>query len=327
MSGMKRILITGGAGFIGFHLASHLSQDAANSVVLIDNFARGKQDQDLASLASHSNVHLISGDLTQPEIFNQLEGQFDEVYHLAAILGVENVIQRPQDVIRVNILATLNLLDWFTRGGGVKLLFSSTSEVYAWTQEFFPLPIPTPEDVPLALTRLDNPRSTYAGSKILGELAVTQYCNIYQKSFVIVRYHNVYGPRMGWEHVIPQLFQRASSGENPLTVYSARHSRAFCYISDAVRATVLAMRQEVASGQTINIGNDREEIDILTLARHILDIAKINAEIEPKQNLNDPIARRCPNVTRARNILGYEPQVSLENGLALTLDWYSKHLS
>lgn len=317
----RRILITGGAGFIGYHLALQLSRDPANHLVLVDNFVRGQLDQDLETLVKRSNIQLISGDLTDAVTFDELGSGYDEVYHLAAIIGVRNVLERPHEVVRINAIATLFLLDWFVKGAGKKLLFSSTSEAYAWTQQFHTLPIPTPENVPLSLIELSNPRSSYAGSKIFGELAVTQYCAIYNKPFVIVRYHNVYGPRMGNEHVIPELYRRALDGQNPLVVYSASHSRAFCYVTDAVVATISAMREKAADSQTINIGNDLEEVTIGELAQRLLEKAKIRATIAPQTAAYDPIVRRCPDISRARQLLGYKPQVMLDEGLDLILDW------
>jgi UDP-glucose 4-epimerase/UDP-glucuronate decarboxylase len=318
----RRILITGGAGFIGYHLANRLLEDPANEVLLVDNFSRGRQDAQLEKLGRKPGVRLVSGDLTSPAAFEQLGQGYDEVYHLAAILGVRNVLERPDEVLRVNTLCTLNLLEWLVRGGGKKLLFASTSEAYAWTQQFHPLPIPTPEGVPLALTDLTNPRSSYAGSKVFGELLVHQYSRVHHKPFVIVRFHNVYGPRMGYEHVIPELYRRAADGQNPLVVYSAGHRRAFCYVSDAVTATLSAMREPAATGQTLNIGNDREEVTIGELARELLEVAGVRADVRPEPSANDPIARRCPDISRARALLKYEPQVTLRAGLEQTLRWY-----
>ena len=319
-----RILITGGAGFVGYHLAFQLSQEPTNHLVLVDNFVRGQLDQDLETLIERPNVRLISADLTDAASFEQLGSGYDEVYHLAAIIGVRNVVKRPHEVLRVNAVATLFLLNWFARGGGRKLLFSSTSEVYAWTQHFYRLPIPTPENVPLSLSDLGNPRSSYAGSKIFGELAVTQYCAIYDKPFVIVRYHNVYGPRMGNEHVIPELYYRALSGQNPLVVYSANHRRAFCYVIDAVTATISAMREKSAEGHTINIGNDLEEVTIGELAKYLLRTVGIQANIAPQVAGDDPIVRRCPDISVARELLSYEPKAMLGEGLKQTLAWYAQ---
>lgn len=322
---MKRILITGAAGFVGCHLARHLSGDAGNELVLVDNFVRGKSDDDLQEVLARPNVRLVSADLTEPQSFARLGAGFDCVYHLAAIIGVKNVLERPYDVVRVNGLSTLHLIEWFRNGGGAKLLFSSTSEAYAWTQQFHALAIPTPEEVPLALTDLRNARSSYAGSKIFGELAAAHGAVSAGKPFVIVRYHNVYGPRMGFEHVIPELFKRALGGESPLTVFSADHSRAFCYVDDAVTATIAAMENDAANGETINIGND-EEVTIADLARRVLKTAGVNISIAPKLAAYDPIRRRCPDISKARRLLGYAPRVNLDSGLEKTLAWYRSRL-
>ena len=322
---VRRILITGGGGFIGFHLATALAADGANEITLVDNFARGKMDRELAALCERPGVRMLSLDLCDATSYAQLGGGYDEVYHLAAMLGVENVLQRPVDVLRVNALMTAQFLEWFIVGGGEKLLFSSTSEAYAWTLQFHELPIPTPEDVPLALTDLKNPRSTYAGSKIFGEMAVIHYCRSVGKPFAIARYHNVYGPRMGNDHVIPQLYRRAADGQNPLVVYSADHVRAFCYVSDAVATTIAAMRTPSANGETFHVGNDGEEITMGALACRILAKAGIDAKIAPQPAANDPIQRRCPDVSKARRILNYRPSVTLDQGLEITLPWYSRN--
>ncbi len=320
----KRILITGGGGFIAYHLAVRLAAEPDTDITLVENFARGRMDDDLTGLVALPNVTLVTADLCAAGAFDALGGDYHEVYHMAAVLGVENVLHRPMQVIRVNAGATLALLEWFIAGGGAKLMFPSTSEVYAWTQHFHPLPIPTPEDVPLALTDIANPRSTYAGSKIFGELAVTHYCRSAGKPFVITRYHNVYGPRMGEEHVIPQLYQRAAhQRQNPLVVYSSAYIRAFCYVSDAVTATIACMRTPAAEGGTFNIGNEQEPVAIADLARRILARSGVAAEIDPQTAANDPILKRCPDITRARKTLGYEPKVTLDEGLDLTMAWYS----
>jgi UDP-glucose 4-epimerase/UDP-glucuronate decarboxylase len=316
-------LITGGAGFVGYHLAEALSADNTDEVTLLDNLSRGALDDDLRALSDRPNVTLTVGDLKDVGVWEKLEKGYDEVYHLAAVIGVRKVVERPVDVIRTNALSTLHLLDWLVNGGGRKVLFSSTSEAYAWTQHFHEIPVPTPEDLPLSLTDLRDPRSSYAGSKIFGELAVTHYCHAHGTPFAIVRYHNVYGPRMGNEHVIPELYQRARSGEDPLTVYSVDHSRAFCYVSDAVTATVAAMREPTADGWTINVGNDREELRIGELAERVLRVAGIEATILAQKAASDPVKRRCPDLTRARELLGYEPRVMLEDGLERTLAWYA----
>lgn len=324
---MSRILVTGGAGFVGHHLIRRLLGEGGHEIVLADSFVRGRRDPDFEQLAADPSVRVVEADLTDPAAYGRLGRDFDEIYHLAAVIGVRNVLERPQDVVRVNALATLHLLDWMVEHSpGGRFLFSSTSEAYAWTRRFHPLPIPTPEDVPLALTDLAHPRSSYAGSKVFGELAVTQYGRSHDLDFVIVRYHNVYGPRMGWEHVIPELYERACKGQDPLVVFSPDHSRAFCYVDDAVEATVRAARSPEGAGVTFNVGSDEEEVTIRKLAETLLRVAGLGSRvIEGHEAAYDPIDRRCPDIGRARELLGFVPRVSLEEGLRRTLAWYAAH--
>lgn len=328
----KRVLITGGAGFVGLHLAQHLSQaDPATEITLVDDFSRGVHDEVLTATLEQPNVRALTLDLTDPAAYASLGVGYREVYHLAAVIGVQNVMERPAQVVRVNGLATLLLLDWLASGGAERLLFASTSEVYAWTQQFHELPIPTPEAVPLALTDLSLPRSSYAGSKIFGELAVTHMCQAAGRPFAIVRLHNVYGPRMGEAHVIPQIFRRVQAGESPLRVFNPTHRRAFCYVDDAVRCMHLAMERVPPLGAVYNVGNPDGEVTIGELAESILAFARrasdhdVAHEWVGQENSSDPITRRCPDVSRAARELGYKPAVGLAEGLSKTLTWYSRH--
>jgi UDP-glucuronate decarboxylase len=317
----RRALITGGAGFIGYHLAGALLA-AGDDVTLADNFSRGRRDPALTELARRPGLKIIAADLTDEAAYAALGGGYDEVYHLAGKLGVGYVTTEPYAALRGNALVTLRVIDWLAAGGGRKLLFASTSEVYAWTQSFHALPYPTPENVPLAITDVAEPRASYAGAKIFGELAVVHGCRAAGLPYAVVRYHNVYGPRMGNEHVVPQLLARAAAGENPLVVRSARHVRAFCYVSDAVAATIAAMRWS-GSG-TFNIGNDEEPVTIGDLARRLVAVAGVTARVvDEAADARDPIPRRCPDISRARAQLGYKPAVTLDRGLALTHGWYA----
>lgn len=320
----RRVLITGGAGFIGLHLARRLVEDG-DAVTLADDLSRGRRDAELEAVLEHASY--VPLDVTDPAAFGRLEGPFDEIYHLAAVLGVKRVAEQPLRVLDVNLGGTLNLLRWLDGNPGGRLLLASTSEVYAWTRRFHELPVPTPEDVPLAVTDLRDPRSTYAASKIVSELAVTQWAAARGREHVIVRYHNVYGPRMGYDHVIPELLERALVGQDPLVVYSPTHRRAFCFVSDAIGGTIAAMRSPAAAGATINIGDDGGECTIAELATRLLAAAGIARDIDGQPAENDPIDRRCPDIAAARALLGYEPRVPLDDGLVRTAAWYVADLA
>jgi len=314
-------LLTGGAGFIGYHLARRLA-DQGDEVHLVDDLSRGRLDSELSELLARPNVRLIEADLNDAAALRRLDGGYDGVFHLAAIIGVANVLDRPHRVLATNARTLLNVLDWYLDGGARRLFFSSTSEAYAWTMTFHSLPIPTPEDVPLAVDRVDNRRASYALSKIFGEMAVVHGCEAAGRPYTIARYHNVYEPRMGMAHVIPEMYRRVYEGQDPLVVYSMEHRRAFCYVDDGIEATLRLMAPEVPSA-VYNIGNEMAEVTIGELARQVLAWAgRPGGAIDARAAAGPGIERRCPDIGRLRRVTGFEPTYSLGEGLDRTLTWY-----
>ena len=314
-------LLTGGAGFIGCHLARRLA-DQGDEVHLVDDLSRGRIDPELSELLARPNVRLIEADLNDAAALRRLDGGYDGVFHLAAIIGVANVLDRPHRVLATNARTLLNVLDWYLDGGARRIFFSSTSEAYAWTMTFHSLPIPTPEDVPLAVDRVDNRRASYALSKIFGEMAVVHGCEAAGRPYTIARYHNVYGPRMGMAHVIPEMYRRVYEGQDPLVVYSVEHRRAFCYVDDGIEATLRLMAPDVPSA-VYNIGNDMAEVTIGDLARQVLAWAgRPGGAIDARAAAGPGIERRCPDIGRLRRETGFEPMYSLADGLDRTLAWY-----
>jgi UDP-glucuronate decarboxylase len=323
---MRRVLITGGAGFIGFRLAQELAP-LTDELVLVDRIVAAQADEELrAFLAATRHARLVAADLLSPELGDILGRNYDVVFHLAATVGVESVESDPVGVVRNNVVGTLNLLDWFARSGSRKLVFSSTSEVYAGAERSGILPIPTPEDVPAVVADVFHPRSSYAISKIAGEHLVAQVAARAGTEFCVLRYHNVYGPRMGWKHVVPQLMQRMQRGEDPFVVRSAGHARAFCYVDDAVRATVAVAQCAAAAGKVVHIGNGREAITILDLAQQIARTMGCAPRFAPAPDQIGSVARRVPDTTRLEQLTGWQPTVDLRSGLARTYEWYRSRL-
>lgn len=317
----RRFLVTGGAGFIGLHLARRLAQDGAD-VDLLDNLSRGRRDDDLAQFAARPGVRLLEGDLNEPAVLRDLPRGYDAVFHLAAVIGVRNVNERPDRVLATNARTLLNVLDWYVDGGAGRLVFSSTSEVYAWGMTVADVPIPTPEEVPIAFESLQNRRASYAMSKAFGEMAVMHACRRADKAFSIVRYHNVYGPRMGMQHVIPEVFERIHRGDDPLVVYNPHQMRAFCYVDDAVAATIALAVSNVAS-DVYNVGNAREEVTIGDLVDRMVQVAgRGNARREFRTAGGPGVERRCPDIKRLTAATGFAPRVSLDEGLERTFQWY-----
>jgi nucleoside-diphosphate-sugar epimerase len=320
-----RVLVTGGAGFIGYHLASRLVRDG-DDVTLVDNFARAVRDPALEALASEAAVELIDADLLDPRAIERLASDFEEVYHLAAIIGVRHVLERPYDVLRDNALLMFRAIELARRQPSLRrFVFFSTSEVYAGTLRHFDLPVPTPESTPLALTDVDEARTSYMLSKLHGEAL----CHHSGLPYTIVRPHNFYGPRMGLAHVVPELLQRAQAApENgSLEVFSVDHRRAFCYIDDAVELIVRAARAPAGRSATLNIGNGTEEVRIEQVARTVLQVTgRDDLSIEARPATPGSPVRRLPDMRTTSEVTGYEARVSLLDGVGRTWRWYRDHV-
>lgn len=323
MTAANRVLILGGAGFIGYHLARHLTDEGARAITLVDNLSRGRIDDELSGLLGRPGIEFVRADLTDPKAWAGLATAWDQVYMLAAVVGVRNVVTDPGRVIDVNTRTVLNLVDWLTPRAGI-VFFASTSEAYAGAANGT-LPIPTPEDVPLSIGAIENPRFAYAASKILGEAAVIHGARARGVPYIVGRFHNVYGPRMGFDHVVPELSLRALAREDPFKVYGLEQRRAFCYVTDAVEAMTRLMEAPKAAGQIVNIGNDAEETSVERLVAIVLRLAGFTPAIERRPAPAGSPSRRCPDIRRLRALTGFAPKVDLESGVGLTFAWYRDH--
>ncbi|TDC60894.1 NAD-dependent epimerase/dehydratase family protein [Micromonospora sp. KC207] len=314
-----RALVTGGAGFIGLHLVRRLLDEGVQ-VTVLDDFSRGADDPELHALTG--DVHLVRHDLTTP-LPADLD-RFDAVYHLAGVVGVQRVTDRPVHTVRTNVLATVSLLDWCARTQPAVLFLSSTSEVGDGAATAGLAELPVPEDAPFVLCEPRSPRTSYALSKLVAEYL---FLHAGPPSRVrVARFYNVYGPRMGSEHVVPQLIERALAGTDPFPLYGGRQTRAFCHVDDAVEAMLRLCAVPEPGPLLVNIGNDREEVEILDLARRICALAGTHPEFAVRPAPGGP-RRRLPDLTRLRGLTGYEPAVTLDVGLRSTFDWYAAHRS
>tara|TARA_Y100001968_G_C19353870_1_gene716162 strand:- start:157 stop:1170 length:1014 start_codon:yes stop_codon:yes gene_type:complete len=318
---MKKILIIGGTGFIGFNIAKKLQKKSNYVIHIADNLSRGQLDNYILDLISHKNVKFIEGDFTLSSSFNLLDNNYDYVYMLASIVGVNNTLEKPDQIIRVNSLLVIQTLDWIKKSSVKKVVYTSTSENYAGTIDTFGFTIPTPETIPLTISEISHPRFTYAVTKILGESAFLNYSKIYDFEACIIRYHNVYGPRMGFKHVIPHLAERFISNESPFKIYGAEQTRAFCFIDDAVEGTILAMENDKTNDEIIHIGT-QEEITIDELVRESGNFFGYKGKYTNEKTFPGSTKRRCPDISKARDYINYNPKVSWKDGLKITLSWY-----
>ena len=316
-----KILITGGTGFIGAHLAKYAS-DEGHIVHICDNNARGRQDEFVDSLIEKNKVKFFRLDLTKKKSVQKLETDYNIVFHFAAINGTENFYKIPYTVMDVAITSTMLLLEHFG-GSGTKFVFSSSSEVYAGTINKDPAQVPTSEDIACTIEDVVNPRFSYGGSKLACEILINSFAEQYGIDYQIIRYHNIYGPRMGTKHVMPQFIRRAMEGESPFMIYGANQTRAFCYIDDASRAT-LSLAVSSAPPGVYHIGNAQEEVEIIEVAKIVTEWYKLGDEFDIQNAPPGSVQRRCPNIDKLQDAIGFIPSVTLKEGLNITISWYNE---
>jgi UDP-glucose 4-epimerase len=316
---VTKALVTGGTGFIGAHLANRLVEKGYH-VDLIDDFSRGTNDAAIAALQRSGRVRLFERDLRRSGALDDVDADYDYIVHLAAIVGVANVLERPYAVLLDNVLMTREAIALAQRQSALmKFLFASTSEVYAGTLEHFTLPVPTTEATALAVPGLELARTSYMLSKMYGEAM----CHQAGIPFTIVRPHNVYGPRMGLAHVIPELLWRAHKAtDERLEVFSVDHRRTFCYVDDAVEMMVRATESAQCEGETLNVGTQFPEVAIGELATLIVEVVGKELEIVPRPPTPGSPQRRCPDMRKTAALTGYESRVSLDEGIRRTYEAY-----
>lgn len=323
---MNKILVTGGAGFIGYFLIKELLKNKKNEIVIFDSMYRGRMDNEFKEIISNKNVSFHQGDLTDYNLFMSLDKNFNYIYHLAAVIGVKNVVENPDKVLRDNAMITINLIEFAKNLKSLKkILFSSTSEIYAGTLKHFGLDIPTDEEVKLTLDDIKSPRATYMLSKMYGESIFFNYGNKYNIPFTIVRYHNVYGPRMGFLHVIPEMLVKISN-KKVVEVASPEHTRSMCFVDDAIEMTIRACENKKTDKEILNIGNQDEEISIINLTKTIATILEKNIEIKTLPDTAGSPKRRCPDISKIISMTGYKPKVNIIDGIKKTYDWYKDKL-
>jgi len=309
---MARILVTGGAGFIGSHLVEFLLQQE-HDILCLDNYFTGSKEN-LMHLRDHPRLELIRHDVVNPIML-----EVDQIYHLACPASPVHYQYNPVKTIKTNVLGTLHMLGLAKRVKA-RILLASTSEIYG-----DPLEHPQNERYWGNVNCL-GPRSCYDEGKRVAETLMMDYHRQNRVDIRIARIFNTYGPRMALNdgRVVSNFIVQALSGKE-ITIYGeGQQTRSFCYVSDLVDGLVRLMNCE---GQTdpVNLGNP-EEFTILELARKVLALTASDAALVFKPLPPDDPVRRRPDITRAKEILGWQPTVPLEQGLKATIPYFAEKL-
>ncbi len=317
-----RVLITGGAGFIGSHLAEALLA-AGHHVTIIDNLSTGRFEN-IEHLAHLPEFKFAIDTITNQIVMDRLVSQCDLIFHLAAAVGVKLIVQNPVYTIETNVMATETVLKTALRYR-VKVMIASTSEVYGKGASF---PFSEEDDVVLGPT--SRHRWAYAASKMVDEFLSLAYYRQYELPVVNFRLFNTIGPRQTSRYgmVAPNFVRQALSGK-PITVYGdGQQARCFCDVVDAVRALIALAECPDAEGQLFNIGST-EEITILQLAERIIELTRSRSKIEfisydEAYGVGfEDMRRRVPDIAKINNTVGWVPEISLRETLSRIINYYS----
>ena len=307
---MKKLLVTGGCGFIGHHLVKLLLK-RGYEVSVIDNQERGN----IGRLEDVKNdIEYYSGDIRNSHDVHESMGRgVDGIIHLAFINGTKNFYSMPSKIIDIGIRGLLNVYDAAKYYGIKNLFIASSGEVYQK-----PSVVPTPEDVPLIIPDVTTPRYSYGGSKILYELMGQHYRREEFDRVILFRPHNVYGKNMGTDHVIPELVKKIRNSDKEITLLGdGKQTRAFCYVDDFCDG-VHTLLEKGEDGEIYHIGND-EEVTIEELCRRILKQMNLDLEIKYSEAPQGETNRRCPDISMMKS-LGYSPKINLDSGLNLVVE-------
>lgn len=314
-----RALVTGGAGFVGGHVVD-LLRGRGDEVTVLDDLSTGST----GNLAHHGDsVQLERGSVLDEGLIDRLVAASDVVYHLAAVVGVKNILDDPLHALRVNSRGSENVLDAAAEHDA-KVVLVSTSEVNGKSDR-----LPMREDDDRVLGSTTVPRWGYATAKALDEHYALAHATRGLR-VVCLRYFNSYGPRLdprGYGSVVATFVRQALAGE-PLTVHDdGSQTRCFTYVEDTARATVLAGTTEAADGRVLNVGSE-SQVTVADLAAAVLKLVGSDAgtvSIDPREQFGpsfEDTPRRQPDSSRARELLGWEPSVLLEEGLVRTMTWW-----
>lgn len=318
--GNKYILI-GGAGFIGFHLASALSEREVE-VVIVDNFSNSKDDSQMQHLAQKRNVSVYKEGSASNNWKHHIPQSI--IINLAARNGTNKFYSEPFDVLMDSSEPSLSVPRDAALLGAHSYYYLGSSESYAGSIHLDIAPIPTPENIPLAISDISNPRWSYACAKILGEVATFSARAQFDLPSCVFRIHNVYGPRMGFDHVVPDLYRKFRNGT--FEIANCSHTRSFLFIDDAIALLLFLLEAEVAKSNNpvINVGSS-QEVKVFDLAKIILEVMELDHRLECIQDHRGSVSRRAPDISLLKEIVGVYSEIPLHEGVRKTYRYYQEY--
>lgn len=309
----NRVLITGGAGLIGSHIADQLVQAGVNDIIVYDNFVRGRHENLAPALAS-GRVRVIEGDIRDRGKLSQAMAGVDLVFHQAAI-RITQCAEEPRLALDVLATGTFNVLEAAVAAGVGKVVAASSASVYGMAEQF-----PTHE-----YHHPYNNRTLYGAAKLFNEGLLRSFHEMFGLNYVALRYFNVYGPRMdvygAYTEVFVRWMERIAAGQPPLIFGSGTQTMDFVYVEDVARANILAAQSDVIDGVfNIASGSETSLNDLLALLLRVMesDLQPVNL---PERKVN-PVPRRLAAIQQAQQLLGFTASVSLEEGLRRLVHWW-----
>jgi nucleoside-diphosphate-sugar epimerase len=313
----KKILITGGAGFIGTHMAERLVAD--NQLTLMDIDLSGPINH--SPLGKDERVRKIEGDVRVYDQVAPLVAESDIVLHYASILGVKKVIDHARETIDTILAGTQNVLEAARQNSRLERLVNiSTSEVYGNVMD-------ATEGAAASVGTGNDARLSYASAKLMGEHLVWAYHRDFKMPTVIVRPFNIYGPLRTASNAVGVFCVKAAAGKDVTLHGDGSQLRSWCYIDDFCDAMMGCIEKPGAVGQDFNIGNPVTAVTIYDLAERIIRLARSTSKLTTTPYTYNDIGVRAPNSSKARELLGYNPKFDMDQGLKPTIDWYRDHLS
>ena len=309
-----KVLVTGGAGFIGSNLTERLVKEKYD-VTVIDNLLTGREENLEGIL---SNINFIKGDIKNFQLMKKLSKGMDYIFHQAALTSVPRSIKDPESTTETNVQGTLNVLLAARDNKVKKVVYASSSSIYGEREGKEKKEFMKPQ-----------PLSPYAASKLMGEHLCKVFAHVYDLNTICLRYFNVFGPKQNpyseYSAVIPKFIASIFENERPTIFGDGKQSRDFTYVDNVVQANILAALKPIKTGETFNIACNKS-YDLLQIVNIINKT--LNKNIKPilAQERSGDIKYSLANITKAKKLLGYRPEVNFEQGLEKTINWYKKYL-